>query len=149
MKVSPFFLVVGLVVLMAGCGGKEPLVAEGVRAQALADLNEAIAEAISDTSRQQQALAAVQVVVNEQRDLARFVAERRSAMVRLNADYDSTREQFLAELKKYDDRIRAQQDAVTSAVRQFAEATTEEEWETLRKINTRAMKDFAAVLNAI
>ena len=57
--------------------------------------------------------------------------------------------QFLAELKKYDDRIRAQQDEVTRAVRQFAEATTEEEWEALRKLNTGAMKDFAAVLNAI
>ena len=138
-----------LVLSLAACGGKDVLSAQDQQSQAFADLREAVTEAIPDEQRQAVVLQHVDQLQQDFGTLIDAVSVRRTELRHLNADYDATREQFREFIDRYDARIAAARVTVTARHVALVNATTPDEWESLRKADTKAMKKLVGTIQGI
>jgi len=135
--------------LIAACGGKEPIAIEDVEQQAFDDLRAKIESVIPDPERQSIIIGLVDEVHVDYSELREAVVIRRAELRKLNADYDATREQFAAYIEKYDARIKLSREKVSASHQKLIRATTVEEWDALKKADTKTMKKLISSLQAI
>jgi len=135
--------------MLAACGGKGVVAPENVETEAFEDLRTAIVKVVEDPGRQKEILGLVDDHQIKLTKLRKAVQAQRTELRRLNADYDATREQFYEYIEKYDAEIRVARKWATKSRKAFVQATTQEEWDVLRKADSKAMKKIVGVIQEI
>ena len=136
-------------VSLVACGGKEAVAPEDVEREAIDDFRQTIEEVIEDPDREAEIMALVDGLYGDFRNLRESVTKRRTELRRLNADYDATREQFGEFIEVIDAEIKAERKSVTQRRIALVEATTEQEWDALKKAETKTMKTMVGVIQSI
>jgi len=136
-------------VMLVACGGKDAVAPADEEQQAFDDFRDAIKEVIQAPDRQAEALGLVDEFQGEYEELWVAVKVRRTELRRLNADYDATREQFRAFVDKYDADIAAAHARALETRMAFVRSTTAEEWDALKKADTKAMKELVGIIHEI
>lgn len=136
-------------IFLTACGGSEPVSREDQQAAAFTDLRSVVAETVSDDGRQREVLAIIDTLENDISELRALLIRRRAELREINANYDATREEFLDFANQIETQI---QDGRRRALEQhvkLAAAMTEEEWDSLSKAQTRAMRSIAQSVQGI
>jgi hypothetical protein len=135
--------------LLAACGGSEPVSREDEQAAAFADLRLAIVETVTDEARQNEVLGIIDALEEDVGDLRGLLVRRRTELRELNADYDTTREDFLEFASRMEARIQnGRREAIQQHIK-LADAMTEEEWASLSRAQTKAMRSIAQSVQGI
>ena len=142
-------VVVAATALLAACGGKEPVAPEDVQAAAFSDLRVAIEDAVDDASREADVLALLDQFEADVAILRESMVERRAKLRRLNADYDTTREELSTYAATMESRIQDNRRQLLEARGQLVAATTEDEWDAITKTDTKAMKAIARSMQSL
>jgi len=132
-----------------GCAGKDDIAPIDVEKQAFADLREDIREVIEDPARADEAIKLVGVLQEDLAALRRSVAERRSRIAELNADYDTSRADFEAFLQRIEAEVGANRRRASESHLALLATVTAEERSALAKTRTRAMKATIRTMQAI
>ena len=143
------FLAAAIVTVVAACGGKEPVAPEDVQAEAFADLRAAIEDAVDDVSREADVLGLLDQFEVEVATLRESMVERRAELRRLNADYDTTREELSTYAATMESRIQDNRRQLLEARGRLVAATTEDEWDAITKADTKAMKTIARSMQSL
>jgi predicted nucleic acid-binding Zn-ribbon protein len=77
------------------------------------------------------------------------LVERRAELRRLNANYDTTREELLDFANAMEVRIQESRRGIFDARAKLIAATTDDEWDALTKVDTKAMKAIARCIQGI
>lgn len=149
LKRSAIILQALTILLLAGCGGKEAVAPEDVEQAAFDDLRAEVMDVVPDSQRQEAILGLVDDLQIDFSELLKDVVVRRTEIRKLNSDYDATREQFHDYVARYDAAIRQSREKVTASRQKLVEETTVEEWDALKKVETRTMKKMVSLLQAI
>ena len=142
-------LALAAVMFLVGCSSSEPAGREDQQATAFADLRSAVTETVSDSDRQRDVLAIIDTLEKDVDDLRALLVRRRTELRELNADYDATREEFLELAKQMESRIQHSKQRALEHHRKLAATVTPEEWQSLAKVQTRAMKSIAESVQGI
>lgn len=127
-------------VFCAGCSGSNPLTPMEVTDLAFADLRDNVAVAITDENRRDAAMALINKLEIDYRQLYANQAKRREQLRAMNADYDAERKNFIALADKLEADTRDSLNATITSQRALRAAMTAEEWDAVRKSNTQAMQ---------
>ncbi len=138
-----------LALMLVACGGKDAVAPENVEKEAYEDLRAAIVEVVEDPDRQKEILGLVEDYQRDFKKLREAVQMRRMELRHLNADYDATREQFHEFIEKYDAEVITARKTVSESRRAFVESTTPEEWDSLMKVDSKAIKKMVGVIRGI
>jgi hypothetical protein len=142
-----WIMVAGLSI--ASCAGKDPVSREDQQVAAFEDLRMAIVEVVTDESRQETVLGLVGQFEADVDALREILVQRRSDFRRLHADYDTDREEFLHFANEMEARIQENRRRVFDARTKLIKATTEDEWDALTKVETKAMKSISMSIQGI
>ena len=134
-----------IVSAITGCAGKDDVSPIDVERQAFEDLRSEIREVIDDPARESEALALVDSLVDDLANLREKISARRKQVRQLNADYDTTRNDFEAFFEQVDGEIRSNKRQVSEKHRALMSVTTPDERSALSKAQTKAMQ--AAIRN--
>jgi len=144
-----FLLLLLLVLAVSGCGGKETVAPEDIEAEAFDGLREKIEAVVENPERQAAVLGLVDTLQTDFTGLRESIVRRRFELRQLNANYDATREQFDDFVRKYDVDVVAARKEVSISHRRLVEAATPEEWDALKKADSKAMKKLIGLLQSI
>jgi len=78
-----------------------------------------------------------------------ILIQRRADFRRLNADYDTDKEEFLRFANETELRIQENRRRIYDDRAKLIQATTEEEWDVLIEVETKAMKTIAQSIQGI
>ena len=151
MKRNPRLILLSFVLttLLTACGGKEAVAPADVQAEAFADLRAAVEGAIEDPSRETDVLALLDQVEADVATLRESLVERRAELRRLNANYDTTREELSTYAATMESRIQDNRRQLLEARGRLVAATTEDEWDAITKADTKAMKTIARSMQSL
>ena len=135
--------------LLAGCGGKEAVAPEDVEQEAFNDLRSEVIDVVPDSQRQETILALVDDLQFALAELRKDVVVRRTELRKLNSDYDATREQFHDYVERYDAAIKHSREKATASRQTLVKETTVDEWDALKKAETKTMKKMISLLQSI
>ena len=138
-----------LCLCLTACGGGSGVSPEDQQEAALADLRTAVNETIVDAQRKDEVLQIIDELETAAAELHDALVARRSEVLRLNADYDATREELLELANSLDAQVREERTQVFELRRQLTGAMTPDEWSDLQKAETKAMKALAKSLQGI
>jgi len=138
-----------VLLVLAGCGGKEAVAPEDVEQEAFNDLRSEVIDVVSDSQRQETILALVDDVQIALAELRKDIVVRRTEVRKLNSDYDATREQFHDFVARYDAEIKQSREKLTASRRTLVKETTVDEWDALKKAETKTMKKMISLLQSI
>ena len=130
-------------IVLAACGGKDPVSPADVEAQAFEDLRTEIRDVIDDPEREAEVLIVVDDLSQSLAALRNSISERDSKVRQLNANYDTPRSDFEAFFEQIYVQIQSNQEHVTKNHNALLVATTPEEWALISKSRTKAM--YAAI----
>ena len=122
---------------------------QDLQAEAFDDLRIAIRESVSDDGRQIEALAVVDALESDVESLTRLLVGRREAMRELNADYDATRDDFNRFMRESEARILNSKRLALERRQDLLATLKAEEWASLTRAETRAMKSIARSVRGI
>ena len=146
---SALLLLIALVSGITACAGKGDVSAIEVEQQAFDDLRAEIRNIIDDPWREMEALALMDELVEAFDQLRVRVSERRRRAHELNADYDTTREEFDAFFDGIEADIQANRIEVIESERALLATLTPEERKSLEKVQTEAMKAAIRTIQSI
>jgi len=132
--------VILLLMGLTACGGKEQVSSEDQQDAAFADLRVAVDDTVTDEASKSEVMQLVDELESDVDKLREILVMRRAEIRRLNADYDVTREDFLNFANETEVRIQENRRNVLAARARLVNATTQEEWNVLTKVETKAMK---------
>ncbi len=135
--------------LLAGCGGKEAVAPEDVEQGAFNDLRSEVIDIVPDSQRQETLLELVDDLQIEFAELRKDVVVKRTELRKLNSDYDATREQFHEYAERYDAAIKQSREKVTASRQKLVRETTVDEWDALKKLETKTMKKLLSLLQSV
>ena len=138
-----------LAVLLAACGGKETVSREGKQDAAFADLRVAIEATVTDKERSIEVLSLVDDFEQDVDDLRALLVLRRAELRKLNANYDTTREELSRFSKEMTEKIEENRADLLAARIQLLKATTADEWAELARAETKAMQSISLSLQGI
>ena len=144
-----FFVVACVAALVAGCGGTDPVSREDQQAAAFADLRSAVEEVVVEDDRRADVMRLIDGLELDINSLRASLVERRTEFRRLNADYDTTREELTEFANAMEVRIQENRRRVFDGRARLIAATTDEEWDALTKVDTRAMKAVARSIQGL
>jgi hypothetical protein len=130
--------IIALILILSGCANNKSTPAE-VEQQAFDDLRAEIRNVVDD---QQRATAAVEIVDELEIDLADLrerIATRKRRVRELNADYDTSREEFEVYLSQVAGEVRDHRNQMSDTYQHFLDLITEDERLAIGKAKTRAM----------
>ncbi len=130
---------------IAGCGGKDAVAPSEVKKQAFEDLRSEIREVMDDPAREAEAIALVNWLVDDLDSLREKISARRKRVRQLNADYDTSRDDFQAFFDQVDKEIQSNKRQVSVRQRELFAITTPDERSAISKAHTKAMD--AAIRN--
>ena len=122
---------IGAVVITGGCRGKRGSKAD--MKDSAADLRAAVRKTVADPQRAAAVGRAVDDVEAAEAEARSSRAAEVSELRELNADYDATREQFAAVLRRHGDARAGYRDRIAAARVAMIENTTDAEWAKLAK----------------
>jgi hypothetical protein len=134
---------------IVSCAGKDPVSREDQQVAAFEDLRMAIVEVVTDESRRETVLELIEEFEADVDGLRGILVQRRSDFRRLHADYDTDREKFLRFANEMEARIQQNQRRIFDARAKLIKATTEDEWDALTKVETKAMKSISMSIQGI
>ena len=137
------------VIFLTACGGSEPVSREDQQTAAFKDLRLAIEETVLDDGRQREVLATIDILEEDVDELRALLIRRRTELREINANYDATREEFLEFANQMESQIRNGRQRALEQHLKLAAAMTEEEWDSLSKAQTRAMRSIAQSVQGI
>ena len=126
-------LAIAVISVFAACGGKGPVAPEDVQAEAFADLRATVEGVIGDPGRKTEVLALLDQFEADVATLRESMVERRAELRRLNADYDTTREELSTYAATMESRIQDNRRQLLEARGRLVAATTEDEWDAITK----------------
>ena len=144
-----FIFVACVAALIAGCGGKDAVSREDQQAAAFADLRSAVEEVVAEDNRRADIMRLIDGLELDINSLRASLVERRTEFRRLNADYDTTREELTEFANAMEVRIQEDRRRVFDGRARLIAATTDEEWDALTKVDTRAMKAVARSIQGL
>jgi hypothetical protein len=130
--------IIALILILSGCANNKSTPTE-VEQQAFDDLRAEIRNVVDD---QQRATAAVEIVDELEIDLADLrerIATRKRRVRELNADYDTSREEFEVYLSQVAGEVRDHRNQMSDTYQHFLDLITEDERLAIGKAKTRAM----------
>ena len=146
---STYFLLLTTVILLSACGNSEPVSREDQQAAAFADLRLAISETVTDDGRRADVLAVIDSLEKDVDELRNLLVRRRTELRKLNANYDATREDFLEFAQQMETRIQNGRRQALEKHLRLAASMTPEEWASIEKAQTRAMRSIAGSVQGI
>jgi TRAP-type C4-dicarboxylate transport system substrate-binding protein len=132
-------LFASIVCVFAGCGGKDAVAPIEVERQAFEALRSEIRAVIDDPAREAEAIALVDLLVDDLDNLREKISERRKRAWRLNAEYDTSRADFQAFFDQVDKEIQSNKRQVSERQRKLFAVTTPDERSAISKVHTKAM----------
>jgi hypothetical protein len=142
-------LCASIVLLVAGCSGKENLAPVDIEEQAFEDLRTDIREVIDDPARETEAIRLVDALEEDLSILRSSITERKSIARELNANYDTTRVEFEAFLARMEAEVRDNRQQVSKTYQAFLATVTVEERSAIAKTHTNAMNTAIKTIQAI
>jgi len=142
-------MLVALACGMSACAGKKDVAPIHVERQAFDDLRTEIREIIDDPEREAQAISLLDELIADFERLREKVSERRSRLRELNANYDTTREEFEAFVDEVEADIHKNRKNIIETERALFAAITPEERALLNKAETSAMKAAVRTIQSI
>jgi len=133
-------LLITLIIMGAGCAGKDKPSPTDVEAQAFNDLRAEIRDVISDTERAGQAIEITDELEASFDALREHLAERSAKVKALNVDYDVPKEDYLALFNDIQKDMERNQRHVSELHRKLIGVTTAEEWAALKKLRNATME---------
>jgi len=127
-------LLVTLMIMGAGCAGKDKPSPTDVEAQAFNDLRSEIRDVISDTDRAEQAIVITDELEISFDTLREHLAERSARVKALNADYDAPKEDYIALFNDIQKDMEKNQQHISELHRKLIGVTTAGEWTALKKL---------------
>ncbi len=131
--------------VFSGCGGNDAVAPIEVENQAFEDLRTEIRGAIDDPAREAEAIALVDLLVDDLDNLREKISARRKRVRQLNADYDTSRADFQAFFDQVDKEIQSNKRQVSERQRELLSVTTPDERSAISKAHSKAMD--AAIRN--
>lgn len=121
-----------MAIVVAGCGGRsggpeqaeEPL----ARAATIPEQRELIGQHVADPGKKRQALAVVDIAEAQVEEFEKWHRQHQRRMVRLAADYDSTRADFEAAAGRFDRQYGRLLRLLLELRMELRDLTTDEEW---------------------
>ena len=148
-KLTGLIALAAIMLMSSGCGGGSSLSQPDLVDIAFDDLRSQVEQVIEDAERERVAVELVSRLERDYEALYDRVAERRTRVRALNADYDAPREAFVALTDQLEAEIRTARRTAGATHRELVAAMTSEEWAAVAKANTRAMKAAVDALQAI
>lgn len=130
-----FIVITSLVVACA----KDDVSPVDVEKQAFEDLRSEIREVIDDPARASEAIAAVDLLEDDISNLRDTISVRRTRVRQLNADYDTTREDFESFLEGIQSQIRSHKREVSKTHLELLSVLAPDERSAISKARTKAM----------
>ncbi len=138
-------LFVAIAFTFAGCGGKDAVAPIKIERQAFENLRSEIRQVIDDPTREAEAIALVNLLVEDLDNLREKISARRKRVRQLNADYDTSRADFQAFFDQVDKEIQSNKRQVSERQRELLSVTTPDERSAISKAHSKAMD--AAIRN--
>ena len=138
-----------LTLALVACGGKETLSVQNVEQQAFDDIRAEIRAVIGAPDREANAITLVDQLQQEYVVFRSLVEVRRFEFRALNANYDTTREQFEKFLSANREQLQAARERTSGAHRELMAVMTRDEWEAVKKINSDAVNSLAQSLRSL
>lgn len=132
-------LLVTLMIMGVGCAGKDKPSHKDVEGQTFNDLRSEIRDVISDTDRAEQAIGITHELETSFDTLRERLAERSVKVKALSADYDATKEDYLALFNDIQKDMKKNQQHISELHRKLIGVTTAEEWAALKKLKSAAL----------
>ena len=132
-------LLVTLMIMGAGCAGKDKPSPTDVEGQAFNDLRAEIRAVISDTDRAGQAIEITNDLEASFDTLRERLAERSARVKALNADYDALKEDYIALFNDIQKDMEKNQQHISQLHRKLIGVTTAEEWAALKKLKNATL----------
>ena len=138
-----------IAMFLSACAGKDDVAPADVEKQAFEDLRTAVRAAVDDPAREAEAVRLVNQLERDLEALRARIADRRSYVRALNADYETPREDFEAYLARVAKEIRENRQIVSETQQALSKAITREEGDAIAKAHTRAMQAAVVAIQAI
>jgi hypothetical protein len=148
-SLAPWWTVSIFLLVLNGCTGNDKPSPVDVEAAAFEELRSELRSVIKDPARTEQALAIADDLQQAFSVLRGHLLDRRGKVGRTNADYDASRDDVIALLKKVQDEIASNQKRISLLHRQLVEVTTSREWSKLAKTKRAAMNATIDSIRAI
>ena len=142
-------LVYAVAALLVAACAKDDIPPVEVEKQAFEDLRTELREVIDDPVRETEALRLVTVLEEDLARLRDSIKQRRQRARELNANYDTTREEFETFMQGVEADVRENRVRVSATHQALLAAVMEEERATVRKTHTRAMNSAIRSIQAI
>ena len=146
---TTLFACVCFAFLVSACAGKDDVAPVDVEKQAFEDLREQIRDTIENPAREAEAIKLVTALESDLEALRESVAERKSRARKLNANYDTPREDFEAFFEKQTEEIKANRERVSRTRQALLATVTSEEYDAIEKARTNAMSAAIASIQSI
>jgi hypothetical protein len=141
-------LCVAVASLVVACA-KDEVAPVDVEKQAFEDLRTNIREAITDPTRETEAIRLVGVLQEDLATLRTNIAARKILVSELNADYDTSRADFEAVLAGIETEVRDHKQLVTETHHALLANMTAEERSAIAKVHTKAMNAAIQTIQSI
>jgi len=144
-----YWLCALLALFMTACASKDQVAPADVEKQAFEDLRTQVREVIDEADREAKVIGIVDQLENDIADLRAVIKDRRERVLALNADYDTTRDEFAAVLAKIEKEVADNRTSVSATHRELLGAVTDEERSAIAKSRTAAMRAAKNTLTSI
>jgi hypothetical protein len=135
--------------LLSACAGKDDVAPADIEKQAFEDLRTAVRDAVDDPEREAEVVGLVDQLERDLAALRGRIADRRRTVSALNANYDTSREDFEKYLAGVAKQIRENRQVVSVTQQALGRAITDEEGAAIAKAHTNAMQAAVAAIQAI
>lgn len=134
--------------LVSACGGS-PATPQEIERQAFDDMRTEVRGIVEDIEREATLVGLVDQLETDYSNLRSLAEARRLKLRALNADYDTTREEFAKFLDEFNGQLERDHKKFRESRRAFIDATTPEELSAIGKSNTKSMARLANSLMSI
>jgi hypothetical protein len=142
------FLCIAFASLVVGCA-KDDVAPVDVEKQAFEDLREEIRDAIDDPARETETIRLVGVLEEDLAALRTSITSRKARATELNANYDTSRDDFAAFLAKIEAEVRDNRQQVSKTHQALLGYVTPEERSAITKTHTKAMNAAIKTIQSI
>jgi len=138
-----------LVLGIAACSGNKGVSPADVHTQVFSELRIAVRDAVIDQERQDAAIVIVDQLESDIGDLHDSLIHKRAELRRLNANYDTTKEELIGFSHSIEREIQENQQRASETHQELIAVTTPEEWSALAKSTQKSVKTITRSLKGI
>jgi len=146
---TPAIPLLALGLFLVGCASKDDISPAAAEQQAFEDLRSVVRDVLDDPARESEVIAVVDALSADLAALRERISERTKRARELNADYDTTRDEFEAFFNQVDRQIQSNKRQVSERQRALFAILSTEERSAIGKVHTRAMDAAIRNLQAI